>query len=110
MQDVDLKAAQKATGGRAATKAAIAEWKHRRTALARGEVSGELPTGASRHVVNEFCESNSLPCLLAERAQNELGVVSEAFGDALGSYVSQGSLKKSRDFQATMFLRYACVC
>ena len=110
LQDVDLKAAQVATGGKEAVKAAHADWKHRRAALARAEAAGWLPPRAPQHAVNRYCEANALPCLLAERPQNVLGVVSEAFGDALGSYVSECGFKKSKDFQTTMFLRCAPVC
>jgi hypothetical protein len=109
VQDMDLNSACQAFGGRAGMKGAIREWKQRHETLAAAEASGTLPKGASRNEVNQFCERNKMQCRMAEGTLNDLGVVSEAFGDALAEFVSKDKSGNRDDFQTTMLLRYgAC--
>ena len=100
-----MKTARKFKGCKSAAKVASAAWAHRLAALDVARSQGALATGASRKAINEYCERNGLECMLAERPPSGLGVLSEAFGDALGTFMNKGGIKKRKDFETTMFLR-----
>lgn len=105
VQEVDLKTARKVKGCKAAAKHASAAWVQRIAALDSARTDGSLALDSSRKAINEFCESNGMACMLAERPPSDLGVLSEAFGDALGKFMNESGIQNRKEFETTMFLR-----